>query len=43
MPNVIYTCGAIRVGNDGLFMPYSVADSSICFGFFDITTILNLL
>lgn len=43
VPNVIYTCGAIRVGEDQLFMPFGVADSSICFGFFNITTILNLL
>lgn len=43
VPNVVYTCGAMRVGEDQLFMPYGVADSSICFGFFNITSILNLL
>ncbi|MFM6950242.1 MAG: hypothetical protein ACKOW1_04375, partial [Novosphingobium sp.] len=43
VPNVIYTCGAIRVGENQLFMPFGVADSSICFGFFDISAILNLL
>lgn len=43
VPNVVYTCGAIRVGKDQLFMPYGVADSSICFGFFDIPAILELL
>lgn len=43
VPNVVYTCGAIRVGRDQLFMPYGVADSSICFGFFDIPAILELL
>lgn len=43
VPNVVYTCGAIRVGKDQLFMPYGVADSSICFGFFDIPAILDLL
>ena len=26
VPNVVYTCGAIRVGDD-LFLPYGVADS----------------
>lgn len=40
VPNVVYTCGAIRVGDD-LFMPYGVADSSVCFGFFSIAAILN--
>ncbi|MFA7586077.1 MAG: glycosidase, partial [Novosphingobium sp.] len=39
VPNVVYTCGAIRVGDD-LFMPYGVADSSICFGFMPIQAIL---
>ena len=29
VPNVVYTCGAIRVGDD-LFLPYGVADSSVC-------------
>lgn len=43
VPNVVYTCGALRVGEDQLFMPYGIADSSICFGFFSITAILNLL
>jgi predicted GH43/DUF377 family glycosyl hydrolase len=39
VPNVVYTCGAIVVGDD-LFMPYGVADSSVCFGFFPIREIL---
>lgn len=39
VPNVVYTCGAIRVGAD-LFLPYGVADSSVCFGFFPINSIL---
>ena len=40
VPNVVYTCGAIRVGND-IFMPYGVADSSVCFGFFPLAGILQ--
>jgi len=40
VPNVVYTCGAIRAGDD-LFMPYGVADSSVCFGFFSIAAILD--
>lgn len=39
VPNVVYTCGAIRVGDD-LFMPYGVADSSVCFAFVSIKDIL---
>ncbi|MBL0923814.1 MAG: glycoside hydrolase family 130 protein [Sphingomonadaceae bacterium] len=40
VPNVVYTCGAIVVGDD-LFMPYGVADSSVCFGFFPLKAILD--
>ncbi len=39
VPNVVYTCGAIRVGDD-LFLPYGVADSSVCFAFVSINDIL---
>jgi predicted GH43/DUF377 family glycosyl hydrolase len=39
VPNVVYTCGAIRVGDD-LFMPYGVADSSVCFAFVAIRDVL---
>ena len=40
VPNVVYTCGAILVGSD-LFMPYGVADSSVCFAFFPVEQILS--
>jgi predicted GH43/DUF377 family glycosyl hydrolase len=40
VPNVVYTCGAIRVGDD-LFLPYGVADSSVCFAFVAIRDILD--
>ena len=40
VPNVVYTCGAIRVGED-LFLPYGVADSSVCFAFVAISDILD--
>jgi predicted GH43/DUF377 family glycosyl hydrolase len=40
VPNVVYTCGAIRVGDD-LFLPYGVADSSVCFAFVSISEILT--
>jgi predicted GH43/DUF377 family glycosyl hydrolase len=39
VPNVVYTCGAIRHG-DTLFVPYGVADSSVAFAFIPISTIL---
>jgi predicted GH43/DUF377 family glycosyl hydrolase len=39
VPNVVYTCGAIRVGGD-IFVPYGVADSAVCFAFFSIEQLL---
>ncbi len=42
VPNVVYTCGAIRVGDD-LFLPYGVADSSVCFAFVAINDILGAM
>ncbi len=40
VPNVVYTCGAMRVGDD-IFMPYGVADSSIAFAFISIKSLLS--
>ena len=40
VPNVVYTCGAIKHG-DKLFIPYGVADSSVAFAFVPISTILD--
>jgi predicted GH43/DUF377 family glycosyl hydrolase len=42
VPNVVYTCGAIRIGDD-LFLPYGVADSSVCFAFVAIKDILGAM
>ncbi len=42
VPNVVYTCGAIRNGDD-LFIPYGVADSSVCFAFAPIKQILDAM
>jgi predicted GH43/DUF377 family glycosyl hydrolase len=39
VPNVVYTCGAMRVGQD-IFMPYGVADSSVAFAFIPISELL---
>lgn len=42
VPNVVYTCGAMRHG-DQLFMPFGVADSSVAFSFFPIKQMLSLM
>jgi len=42
VPNVVYTCGAMRRG-DQIFMPYGVADSSVAFAFVPIATLLELM
>ncbi len=39
VPNVVYTCGALRLGST-LFMPYALADSSVTFAFADLPHIL---
>jgi predicted GH43/DUF377 family glycosyl hydrolase len=40
VPNVVYTCGAQKVGDD-LFVPYGVADSSIAFAFMGVKELLG--
>jgi predicted GH43/DUF377 family glycosyl hydrolase len=42
VPNVVYTCGATRIG-DRLFIPYGIADSSIGFAFVEIRKLLDLM
>jgi predicted GH43/DUF377 family glycosyl hydrolase len=42
VPNVVYTCGAMKVG-DRLFVPYGVADSSIRFVSVKISDLLKSL
>ena len=42
VPNVVYTCGAIRHG-DRLFIPYGIADSSIGFAFVEIEKLLSVM
>lgn len=42
VPNVVYTCGAIRVGDD-LFMPFGIADSSVGFAFANIRNLLDAM
>ena len=40
VPNVVYSCGAIRHGGM-LFLPYGVADSSVAFAFIPISALLS--
>ncbi|OYX38495.1 MULTISPECIES: glycoside hydrolase family 130 protein [unclassified Sphingomonas] len=40
VPNVVYSCGAIRHGQT-LFLPYGVADSSVAFAFIPIEALLS--
>lgn len=42
VPNVVYSCGGMIVGDD-LFLPYGVADSSVAFAFVSITELLNVM
>lgn len=42
VPNVVYTCGAMKHGNT-IFMPYGVADSSVAFAFVPIADMLALM
>ncbi len=42
VPNVVYSCGALRHGNL-LFMPFGVADSSVGFAFVPIPELLSAL
>jgi predicted GH43/DUF377 family glycosyl hydrolase len=39
VPNVVYSCGAMRIGED-IFVPYGVADSSVAFAFLPIKDLL---
>lgn len=42
VPNVVYTCGAMRVG-DELFIPYGISDSAIGFATASLEDLLDLL
>ena len=42
VPNVVYTCGALRHG-DMLFVPYGVADSSVAFAFVSIRELIGTM
>ena len=42
VPNVVYTCGALRHG-ETIFIPYGVADSSIAFAFVPIASLIAVM
>ena len=42
VPNVVYTCGAMVVGED-LFIPYGIADSSVGFAFMSLASVLEAM
>jgi predicted GH43/DUF377 family glycosyl hydrolase len=42
VPNVIYTCGALKVG-DGLLIPYGISDSTVGFATCTIDGLLSLM
>jgi predicted GH43/DUF377 family glycosyl hydrolase len=42
VPNVVYSCGGMRVGED-IFLPYGVADSSVAFAFVSIKDLLSAM
>jgi predicted GH43/DUF377 family glycosyl hydrolase len=42
VPNVVYSCGGMMVGDD-LFLPYGVADSSVAFAFVSISELLSVM
>jgi predicted GH43/DUF377 family glycosyl hydrolase len=42
VPNVVYSCGALRNG-DKILLPYGVSDSSVSFGLIDIPSLLKAL
>jgi predicted GH43/DUF377 family glycosyl hydrolase len=42
VPNVVYSCGSLLVG-DQLLIPYGVSDSSIRFAYVDVPELLDRL
>ena len=42
VPNVVYTCGALGVG-DQLLMPYGISDSAVGFATVPIADLINLM
>jgi predicted GH43/DUF377 family glycosyl hydrolase len=42
VPNVVYTCGALKVG-ERLLIPYGISDSTVGFATCDIQALLGLM
>ncbi len=43
VPNVVYTCGALKVGNESLLVPYGISDSAVGFATVRIDDLLQLM
>jgi len=42
VPNVVYTCGALKVG-ERLLVPYGISDSAVGFATVEIKALLDLM
>jgi predicted GH43/DUF377 family glycosyl hydrolase len=42
VPNVVYTCGALMVG-ESLLVPYGISDSAVGFATIEVADILKLM
>ena len=42
MPNVVYTCGVMKVG-ERLLVPYGISDSAVGFATVEIQALLDLM
>lgn len=43
VPNVVYTCGALKVGEERLLVPYGISDSAVGFATVEIAELLKLM
>lgn len=43
VPNVVYTCGVLKVGDDRLLIPYGISDSAVGFATVEIADLLDLM
>jgi predicted GH43/DUF377 family glycosyl hydrolase len=43
VPNVVYTCGAMRLGDDMLLMPYGISDIAVGFATVHVSDLLALM
>ena len=43
VPNVVYTCGVLKVGDDRLLIPYGISDSAVGFATAEIADLVQLM